>query len=1158
MTDTDTVADDFLSRWQGKDGTEKSNFQLFLSELCEMLEVDKPDPAAADNELNSYVFERRVDMPQPDGKVNRGFIDLYRRGCFVLEGKQSNQKLDSGSWDKAMLRAHSQADAYIRALPLDEGKPPFLLVTDVGRTLEIYAEFSRSGSTYTAFPDSNSYRLTLDDLRKPDVRKLLATIWKDPHSLDPSKKAARVTRAIANHLAELAKSLEKRHSAEVVGTFLMRCLFTMFSEDVGLLQKKSFTKLLEKLYGKPDSFAPALQNLWTLMDQGGYDAATMESIKRFNGGLFADSSALKLSKGQIQMLHMAAETDWRFVEPAIFGTLLERALNPSERHKLGAHYTPRAYVERLVLPTVIEPLREKWRDVQAVATMLDQKGKRDKAIAEIRAFHTYLCGLRILDPACGSANFLYVTLEHMKRLEGEVLNTLSDLGDSQGMLELENISVNPQQFLGIEVNPRAAAIAEMVLWIGYLQWHFRTHGNVAPAEPILRDFHNIENRDAVLAYDGVETVLDETGKPVTRWDGVTMKVHPVTGKNIPDEAAQVEQLRYLNPHKAEWPEADFIVGNPPFIGAGPMRAALGDGYVEALRKTWKEVPESSDFVMYWWHKAAEVVRAGEAERFGFITTNSLRQTFNRRVVQAHLAEKKPLSLIFAIPDHPWVDSADGAAVRIAMTVGQAGYHSGVLQVVTVESVVDGDDSHAVEFKLSKGKLHADISAGANIAAANILQANEGIAIKGFELGSQGFLVSREIAGDWLSQSPELSEYLKPYMNGSDLVKGISNRFVIDFFGLTQENARDYPVLLQQIYDNVRPDRVVNNEAKTASNWWVFRRSGEKIRRAINDVERYIGTTRTSKHRVFQFLDKGMIAESKIVVIALDDAFFHGVLSSRLHSLWVFGTGGWLGVGNDSTYNHLDCFNKFPFPNINGNQKVTIYELAEKIDVHRKRQQAQHEKLTITNIYNVLERLRQLDADPENTPALTKKEKEVHQQGLVAILRELHDDLDRAVFHAYSWDDLAETLVGLPGATTPLPDKSEAQAEAEEELLCRLVDLNTERAAEEAKGNIRWLRPEFQAPETVVAEETTSAAKQDEQGDTKAKATKKAVPQGKLVWPKVLQDQIKVVREQLALAPLPAEAMRMQFKQNPKGVLDVLDALVALGMVIEESGEYRLV
>lgn len=722
MTTTSTAADAFIHRWRDRDGTEKSNFQLFLGELCELLGVGKPDPAHADHELNGYVFERRVDIKHPDGSETRGFIDLYKRGCFVLEGKQTGQKLDSGRWDTSMKRAHAQADAYIRALPASEGKPPFLLVTDVGRSLEIYAEFSRSGSVYTPFPDNNSFRLKLEDLRKPDVQELLRGIWSEPLSLDPAKKSARVTRAIANHLAELAKSLEKFHPADTVGTFLMRCLFTMFAEDVGLLPERSFTQLLERLQEHPESFAPALQNLWTLMDKGGFDGVSLQAIKRFNGGLFAGAQALPLSRGQIQMLLDAAKSDWRFVEPAIFGTLLERALNPNERHKLGAHYTPRAYVERLVLPTVLEPLRQEWQIVQTAAVMYDQQGKADKAIAEIRAFHTRLCSLRILDPACGSGNFLYVTLEHMKRLEGEVLDTLQSLGYAQGMLEMEAVAVNPQQFLGLEVNPRAAAIAEMVLWIGYLQWHFRTHGNVAPAEPILRDFHNIENRDAVLAYDGVETVLDAAGNPVTRWDGRTTKTHPVTGKEVPDDAAQAPVLRYLNPRKAEWPAADYIIGNPPFIGNKRMRAVLGDGYVDALRNTWTDMPDSADFVMYWWHKAADLTSKENNKCFGLITTNSLNQTFNRRVIQAHLDDSNPVSLIFAIPDHPWVDADGGADVRIAMTVGQAGDTTGLLGTVLKELEIEGD-SIKVEMKFSSGKIYSDLKIGANITGMSALRAN---------------------------------------------------------------------------------------------------------------------------------------------------------------------------------------------------------------------------------------------------------------------------------------------------------------------------------------------------------------------------------------------------------------------------------------------------
>ena len=344
------------------------------------------------------------------------------------------------------------------------------------------------------------------------------------------------------------------------------------------------------------------------MNHGGFSAELRTDVLKFNGGLFADPGALPLDKTQIDLLLDAARADWRHVEPAIFGTLLERALDPLERHQLGAHYTPRAYVERLVMPTVIEPLREDWAVAQAIALQHDRDGKRDKAVAELRAFHRRLCQVRVLDPACGSGNFLYVTLEHLKRLEGEVLNALEALGETQGLLELAGVTVDPHQMLGLETNPRAARVAEAVLWIGYLQWHFRTHGRVNPPEPVLRDFHNIECRDAVLAWDRIEHVTDERGIPVTRWDGRTMKTHPVTGEPVPDETACVLLEKYVNPRKAEWPTTDFVVGNPPFIGKQNIRPALGDAYVEALRAVWADVPDSADYVMYWWHHAAEEAR----------------------------------------------------------------------------------------------------------------------------------------------------------------------------------------------------------------------------------------------------------------------------------------------------------------------------------------------------------------------------------------------------------------------------------------------------------------------------------------------------------------------------------------------------------------------
>ena len=601
----------FIGCWSGSAGAETSNFQSFTDEFCDLLGAQRPDPSVQDDELNKYVFEKSVRIDNGDGTRSTLSADLYKAGCFVCEAKQGSDdeqqkelfatsgnkkagfaKRGTYAWDKAMIKARQQADRYARYL----GWPPFLIVIDVGHVIELYADFSGTGQNgYVAFPDPASHRIALDDLHHEEVRQRLAQIWFDPESLDPSKYAARVTREVAAKLAVLAKSLEASGRAPgSVSEFLMRCLFTMFAEDVDLLPRDSFTNLLQTVRDKPNGFGPTVESLWRDMNKGADFSVILQSrIRAFNGALFQNATAIPLSAPQIDLLIEAATADWSHVEPAIFGTLLERALDPRERHKLGAHYTPRAYVERLVMSTVIEPLRDEWAGIQATAMKLEGESQHKDALDELRAFHRRLCAMKVLDPACGTGNFLYVTLEHMKRLEGEVIDVLAELDDAAAKLELQGHTVTPEQFLGIEVNERAAVIAEMVLWIGFLQWHFRTSGKAQVPVPVLRNYANIECRDAVLAWDEIRVKCDEAGKLVAHWAGRTTKPHPVTGKKVPDGTAQVEDYEYINPRPADWPAADYVVGNPPYIGSKRMRSDLGNGYFNALRTAYPNLPGMS-------------------------------------------------------------------------------------------------------------------------------------------------------------------------------------------------------------------------------------------------------------------------------------------------------------------------------------------------------------------------------------------------------------------------------------------------------------------------------------------------------------------------------------------------------------------------------------
>jgi hypothetical protein len=465
-------------------------------------------------------------------------------------------------------------------------------------------------------------------------------------------------------------------------------------------------------------------------------------------------------------------------------------------------------------------------------------------------------------------------------LELEVFNRLETVtGESQLKLEFEK--VNPSQFLGIEINPRAAAIADLVIWIGYLQWHFRLFGTLPPIEPVLREYKNIEFRDAVLAYDKIKTAVDpKTGKVRTRWGGKTIK-HPVTGEDVPDPKDQVKILHYVRPRPAEWPEANYIVSNPPFIGNKRMRHLLGDGYVETLRKVYKEVTESADLVMYWWNKAAKLLTEGKIKRFGLITTNSITQPFNRRVVENYLSQDKGLSLIFAISDHPWVDTQDGAAVRVAMTACALGEYKGNLLISTQE-ITDQEGVSEVEFSNNIGKINTNLTIGENTQELIRLQANLGLSFQGVILSGEGFRLTKEDLQSLGIQAHQLPEVIKPYLIGRDLVQNPQNRWVIDFYGITQQEAfLQYPALYQILLDKVKPIRDQQKRKANREHWWLFAEKRPEFRKSLQSLTRYIATCRTAKHRIFTFLNSAILPDAKLIAITLDDSYYLGILSSQI-------------------------------------------------------------------------------------------------------------------------------------------------------------------------------------------------------------------------------------------------------------------------------------
>ena len=1234
-------------------GAELANAQRFVLDLTEALDLPKPEYSAQEIRHNDYVFERTVYFKHSDGSTTNGRIDCYKKNCFILEAKQSSKRakanpaqiellpLDSQAikpghakqgtrqWDKVMAAARKQAEDYARALPTDHGYPPFLLIVDVGHVIEVYADFSGQGKNYAQFPDRQSFRISMDDLLNEAVQQRLRAIWIDPLSLDPAKKSAEVTRDIAERLAKIAKRLEGRHDPKDVAEFLMRCLFTMFAEDVKLLPEKSFEKLLRELAQRPELFVPALEHLWKTMDEGGFEPRLMQSIKRFNGGLFKNRRALPLDSDGIAELAIAASRDWSDVEPAIFGTLLERALDPRERSKLGAHYTPRAYVERLVVPTIIEPLRADWEVAQSAAQEQIAAGKPGEARKILGAFHHRLCTTRVLDPACGTGNFLYVSLELMKKLEGEVLEALEGTEADIGF-GFEGETVNPAQFYGLELNPRAVPIADLVLWIGYIKWQLKTVGLNGIAEPVLHAYGTIRHQDAILAYDRQELLRDKNGKPLSRWDGVTKKLHAITGEEIPDPDATIPLYSYANPRRAKWPEAEFIVGNPPFIGGKDMRAELGDGYAEACWKARTHMPGGADFVMHFWDEAADrLARKGTTKlpnpliRFGFITTNSITQTFSRRVIERHLAAKEPVSLIYATPDHPWMKAADKAAVRIAMTVAQRGEHEGVLAVVKREADLN-TDAPQVELDKREGKITAKLTLGADLAQARELVSNSEISSRGVVLHGSGFIVTpQQAVALGLGKVPGLEKHIRQYRHGRDIAQRPRGVMVIDLFGLDAKEVQErFPAVYQHVLDNVKSERDQNKRESRRLNWWLYGENIPTQRPMLFSLPRYITTIETAKHRFFQFLDASVLPDNKLVNIGLKGAAPLAVLSSTLHVQWSIAKGGWMGVGNDPTYLKTQTFDPFPFPACvtdTSNPALTkrLEELGERLDAFRKERLAAHDFLTMTAMYNVLERVRELtqgasgdkaaaqdlatgeeragreapfsplagemsskmtergedgpkappSALPGISPArgetgqsptpppLTPAERDIYDAGLIAILKDIHDEIDRAAFEAYGWQDLGQRLVGRPGATMPSPHKSADQDAAEEELLKRLVELNIERQKEEARGIVRWLRPDCQIPKLAG-----KIARPEDGEQTSAELI--VIPdKDKPKWPSEPFDQIRMVKDMLAKAPAPAtpgeiSALFTGGKKRAERVASILDLLRETGGARQLEGETR--
>ena len=922
----------FISKWESATLKERSAAQEHFLDLCRLL--GEPTPAEADPKGTFYTFERPVNK----AAGGKGFADVWKRGFFA--------------WEYKGKRANLQ-DAYVQLLLYrdDLENPPLLVVCDL-QSFQIHTNFTGTLKQV--------YSFTLEDLKKPETLALLKKVFTDPETLNPKYHRERVTREASERVGRIALTLRDRgHDPQAVAHFLMQMVFAFFSEDTGLLPHKLLSRILERTRHDPERAQRYLSELFGAMATGG--DAILENVPHFNGGLFEGREALRLDEGELATLLEAAKLDWVEVEPVIFGTLFERSLDPEKRSQLGAHYTSREDILKIVEPVILEPLRNEWRGIRSeVETYIlenplpderDFDRKRlaalnkviskyqEKTFQPIAKFLEHLRTIRVLDPACGSGNFLYVAFQQLKELEKEVVAFSQSIGLPQTPF------VSPRQFYGLEVNVFAHELASIVVWIGFLQWNF-LNGLSNMKTPILEKLDNIRLQDALL--NGEE--------------------------------------------EAVWPEAEYIIGNPPFLGDKKMRSELGDEYVERLRKVFKDrVPGQADFVCYWFEKARALIAEDKAERAGLIATDSIRGGANRRVLERI---KDTGDIFMAWSDEPWI--LEGAAVRVSLV----GFDDGSQTI----KVLNGQVASTV---------NPDLTATVDVTKAQRLPENESKCFRGIELGGP-FAVSESQALSWLNlpnpNGKSNSDVLAKYSNGKDITQRNSRTWVIDFTGCTENEASEYLVPFNHLKEQYRNYQVGKRVLVPRDDWWLFRRPCEDTRSAIQELSRYICTPRVAKHRLFVWLDSEVLPDSATVAVARDDDFTFGVLHSKLHEVWSLALGTSLGKGNDPRYTPSTCFETFPFPHPTDAQKAEVEKWAKYLHRVRSGLLEGDDTLTMTGLYNALIDLRESRNSAHPAYAL-----------LIA-----HEKLDAAVAAAYGWE-------------YPLED---------EEILERLLGLNLERAGEE--------------------------------------------------------------------------------------------------------------
>ena len=905
----------FVAKWRNINFGEKQASQEMFLDICALVEHATP---VAHGDRDAFTLEKRVP---------NGVADAYLEGHFVWEFKGSDADLDA---------AMNQALRYQVYL----GTPPLLIVSSF-RTIRIRTNFPGMVTVLQEIP--------VAELDQAENLAMLRRVFHAPEELRVDYTLERATEDTAKLFRAIVADMERRNEdLEKLARYLNQIVFCLYAEDAGLLPKNLFSGILREHNHAPATFDRAVRNLFEQMASGGLFG--LAEVAHFNGDLFNTVDTVELSGAALLLLHQASQKDWRNIEPSIFGTLFERALDATKRSQLGAHYTSADDIMLVVEPVVMAPLRREWETVQREVGNLLIEDDRDRARVRLEAFRQRLFEVTVLDPACGSGNFLYLALRSLLDLEKEVIDfDAAQAWDSRAPQERPDLTprVKPDQMMGMEINPYAAELARTSLWIGYIQWH-QNNGFPYTQQPILTSLVSVDQADSILADDGT-----------------------------------------AEPREPEWPPAEFIIGNPPFLGGKLLRKQLGDDYVDALFGAYHgRVPAEADFVCYWFEKARTMLEQGRAKRAGLLATQGIRGGANRRVLQRI---KESGDIFLAWSDQPWI--LDGATVHI--------------------SIVGFDDGSELNRDLdgvAVGSINANLTMGADLTAAVRLRENLGIAFMGDTKGGP-FDIPGSLAKEMLAipnpHGRSNTEVIRPWVNGRDITDRSRGMWIIDFGDMPSEQAALYEAPFEYVNAWVRPQRETSRS--TISSWWLHERPRPEMREAVRHLSRLIVTPRVSKHRLFAWIEKETLPDSATIAIARDDDYTFGVLHSRFHELWARGMGTQLReVESGFRYTPTTCFETFPFPEPDEAQRAAIAAAAGRLNQLREgwlnppnATASELKKRTLTNLYN-------------KRPTWLAND---------------HAALDAAVAAAYGWSD------GL----------------SDVDILERLLALNLQRSAEPAYG-----------------------------------------------------------------------------------------------------------